>query len=237
MGYIKNVSSYVTSGLQFEKDHRSSHPSPSPLSITLLHSNDFTEEGLPECFERNAEGALKNMAIHELALLSTFWGVKAKKGEGEGGKGVKSVVCDVDYSDFRVINGFEDFVKGGVVIEIEDGTTIKVMFDRCGGAYSEYRVGVKEEKEGEVIEKGRWRYPGKEEMSFFEEMREKNPEIMSYFLVQHAGYVFLKKELGEVALGMKKEMDERIAGLQTGVAAVELAESFQGVMVGACRGE
>jgi len=26
-----------------------------------------------ECFERNAEGMLKNMAIHELALLATYW--------------------------------------------------------------------------------------------------------------------------------------------------------------------
>ena len=239
MGYIKNVSSYVTTGQQFEKSLRSCHPN-RPLSITLLHSNDFTEEGLPECFERNCEGALKNMAIHELALLATYWGVTAPtEGREDRGVGVKSVVCDVDKCDFREINGFEDFVRGELVVEIQDGTTIRVIFDRCGGAYSEYRVGLKEEgEEGEqqqVVEEGSWKYPGREELSFFEEMKEKNPDIMSYFLVQHDGYVTLKNQLGELALGTSDQLDERIARLETGVKAVELAESFQKIMKESCK--
>ena len=39
--------------------------------------NAYKEEELAECFERNAEGLLKNMAIHELALAVTFYGVRA----------------------------------------------------------------------------------------------------------------------------------------------------------------
>ena len=41
----------------------------------FVHNNAYKEDELGECFERNAEGMLKNMAIHELALLATYWGV------------------------------------------------------------------------------------------------------------------------------------------------------------------
>eukprot|EP01048_Picozoa_sp_COSAG05_P000984 COSAG05_NODE_31_length_28416_cov_170.150652_7_plen_83_part_00 len=41
---------------------------------TFVHNNDYALEELDECFERNAEGMLKNMAVHELALAVTHYG-------------------------------------------------------------------------------------------------------------------------------------------------------------------
>ena len=43
-------------------------------STTFVHLNAYKTEELGECFERNAEGMLKNMAIHELAVLATYYG-------------------------------------------------------------------------------------------------------------------------------------------------------------------
>ena len=62
------------------------HPCPCPwqaieferktpgASTTFVHLNAYKTEELGECFERNAEGMLKNMAIHELAVLATYYG-------------------------------------------------------------------------------------------------------------------------------------------------------------------
>jgi hypothetical protein len=45
--------------------------------VTFVSNNTYENnaESVGECFERNAEGMLKNMAIHELALLASFYDV------------------------------------------------------------------------------------------------------------------------------------------------------------------
>ena len=52
----------VLKALEFEKKTAGA-------TTKFVHNNAYKEEELGECFERNAEGMLKNMAIHELALL------------------------------------------------------------------------------------------------------------------------------------------------------------------------
>ena len=68
MGYNKNVASYVTAAREFETSQTGSEP---PLTC-FIHNNAYVEEELDECFERNSEGMLKNMAVHELALAVTY---------------------------------------------------------------------------------------------------------------------------------------------------------------------
>merc|ERR1719507_1405640 len=70
MGFIKNISPYFTEALEVANGN------PGAL-VTLTSRNDYAKEDLAECFERNAEGLLKNMAIHELALAATFFGMRA----------------------------------------------------------------------------------------------------------------------------------------------------------------
>ena len=83
MGYNKCVTAYVTGALAAEKEH--------PGATTVYHHNNaYTPAELPECFERNSEGMLKNMAVHELALLVTFYGVKSDN--------IASVVPDKEFS-------------------------------------------------------------------------------------------------------------------------------------------
>jgi predicted dehydrogenase len=58
MGYNKNVCKYVTKARGYA-DANGGH-------VTFVSNNTYenTPESLGECFERNAEGMLKNMAIH-----------------------------------------------------------------------------------------------------------------------------------------------------------------------------
>ena len=59
MGFNKNVSKYVSKTRNFAK----SHPG---TNVTFLHNNNYNESGLNECFERNAEGMLKNMGKYNM---------------------------------------------------------------------------------------------------------------------------------------------------------------------------
>ena len=125
MGFNKNVTKYVTKGREaLAKVNTPGH-------FTLVHHNAYKTSELGECFERNAEGLLKNMAIHELALLVTFFGVTADN--------LKSIVADKAYSSFQTLKGpssgkeFSDFSKIGFTIETEKGDVLTVKADRCGG--------------------------------------------------------------------------------------------------------
>merc|ERR1719424_2372405 len=98
-------------------------------TTTFVHNNAYKEEELGECFERNAEGMLKNMAIHELALLATYYGVTVDN--------IESVVPDAEYSRCLTLAGpsgkeFTDFAKVGFTVKTKDGKTVTVNADRCG---------------------------------------------------------------------------------------------------------
>ena len=88
MGYNKNVTKYVTLAREFEAK--------TPGAVTtFIHNNAYGTDELGECFERNSEGMLKNMAVHELALLVTYYGVTADT--------IESVVADKEYSNCLTI--------------------------------------------------------------------------------------------------------------------------------------
>ena len=82
-GFNKNVTAYVTKG-------REALAKVPGGDFTLVHHNAYKADELGECFERNAEGMLKNMAIHELAVLATYYGVTVEN--------IKAVTPDAEYS-------------------------------------------------------------------------------------------------------------------------------------------
>jgi predicted dehydrogenase len=64
MGFNKNVSAYLTRTREFAIKQTAK------CDVTILHNKNEVE--LAKCYERNAKGMLKNMAIHELAILVTY---------------------------------------------------------------------------------------------------------------------------------------------------------------------
>jgi hypothetical protein len=70
------------------------------------------------------------MAIHELALLVTFYGVSTST--------IEKVVADKEYSSCQTLTGpsgkeFTDFVKLKFTIITKDGVQVSIAADRCGG--------------------------------------------------------------------------------------------------------
>jgi hypothetical protein len=136
MGYNKNVCKFVGRARDYAAEHGG--------EITFVSNNTYenTPESLGECFERNAEGMLKNMAIHELALLVSFYDVTVEN--------IASCVADKDFSSCQTLVGpssgkeFTDFDKIKFTITTKSGKTVSVQADRCGGDTSYAKV----EKDG-----------------------------------------------------------------------------------------
>merc|ERR1719162_2669450 len=128
MGYNKNVCKYVSNTRDFAATCSEGH-------VTFVSNNTYepTAESLGECFERNAEGMLKNMAIHELALLVSFYDVTVEN--------IESVTADKEFSSMQTLPGpsgtdFTDFDKIKFTIKTKSGKEVSVSADRCGGTDS-----------------------------------------------------------------------------------------------------
>merc|ERR1712226_535833 len=161
MGYNKNVCKYVSKVRAHAETVENSH-------VTFVSNNTYenTAESLGECFERNAEGMLKNMAIHELALLVSFYDVSVDN--------IESVVADKEFSSLQTLPGpsvkeFTDFDKIKFTIKTKNGKEVSVAADRCGGTDSYATVTANGE---EVF---RYYMPDEEDKKQVEELTAKYP--------------------------------------------------------------
>mmetsp|Transcript_40663 Transcript_40663/g.91411 ORF Transcript_40663/g.91411 Transcript_40663/m.91411 type:complete len:401 (+) Transcript_40663:207-1409(+) len=213
MGYNKNVTPYVTAALEAEK---AAGPG---ASTKFYHNNAYKKEELAECFERNAEGMLKNMAVHELALLVTYYGVR--------GDNIAKVEPDVGYSSCQTLKGpdsgkdFTDFDKIGFTVTTTEGKTVSVYADRCGdqagGGYSE--AVVSDAAGNEVF---RSVTPDAELKALVSAKQAEHPDWMPYFHLQDADYVTLKERMGAAVL--KGEAPEGMATIDVATETLKVAE-------------
>jgi len=218
MGFNKNVTEYVTLGREALAKVNSDP------EFVLVHHNAYTSSELGECFERNAEGLLKNMAIHELALLVTFFNCTAST--------VKEVVADKTYSSLETRVGpssgkeFTDFSRIGFTITTKDGMKLTVKADRCGGgmpggAMSDGAMMYAAVEAGGVLHE-RAIMPSPELLAKVTAREKADPGLMPYFYLQHDDYVTLKERCCKAILDGAEP--EGIATLQIGIDTLSLAE-------------
>jgi len=212
MGYNKNVTPYVRKALEEAKK--------APGSVTsYVHNNAYTEAELPECFERNAEGMLKNMAIHELALLATYWGVTVDT--------IEKVEPDAEFSRCLTLTGpggdeFTDFSRVGFTVTTKDGTQVTLKIDRCGDAGGSGNSKAIVTKDGEEVYTSLT--PDKELEEKTEAAAKADPDMMPYFFLQSDDYITLK-ELTAAHVNEKKEgVPEGIATIDIAIDALKTAE-------------
>lgn len=183
MGFNKNVSSY----LQRSRDFVAARTD-TPCEITFLHNNNYenSESQLAECFERNSEGMLKNMAIHELAILVTYYGVTVDT--------IAKVQADPEFSSCKTMIGpssgkeFTDFDKLKFKIYTTAGAQVHVAADRCGGDDS---VGIVTDATTGT-ELARFSMPDEETMANKATLQAKYGDAMPYFFAQDPDYLKLK---------------------------------------------
>ena len=201
MGYNKNVCKFVRNAREFAATVEDSH-------TTFVSNNTYepTAESLGECFERNIEGMLKNMAIHELALLVSFYDVTVDN--------IDSVTADRDFSSMQTLKGpsgkmITDFDKIKFTINTKTGKAVSVQADRCGGDTS--YASVTDSTGKEIF---RHSMPDEDDKANVSKLESDYPGAMPYFFSQDPDYVIVKERVAKnCASGDKAD----------GVATIEIA--------------
>lgn len=209
MGYNKNVCKYVRKTREFAAKSPGSH-------VTFVSNNAYenTPESLGECFERNSEGMLKNMAIHELALLVSFYDVSVNN--------IESVSADKDFSSMQTLKGpsgkdFTDFDKIKFTIKTKTGNEVSVAADRCGGTDS-YAM-VTDASGKEVF---RYWMPDDEDKVKVKELTDQYPTAMPYFFTQDPDYIIVKERVAKHTVDGQPA--EGIATIEVALETLKVAE-------------
>jgi len=195
MGYNKNVTKYVRLA-------RAKEAELAGATTTFCANNAYKSTELDECFERNAEGMLKNMAVHELALLVSFYGVSVDT--------IQSVEADKAFSKCEKRGKFTDFSKIGFTIKTKAGKSVTVRADRCGGSFNEAVV---TSPGGPSFT---FKTPDEELGGQVKAMEQSEPGLMPYFYLQDEDYMTLKETCcAHIASGA--------SGMPAGIATIEIA--------------
>lgn len=209
MGYNKNVCKYVSKTRDFAASCDDGH-------VTFVSNNTYepTAESLGECFERNAEGMLKNMAIHELALLVSFYDVSVDN--------IESVVADKDFSSMQTLKGpsgkdWTDFDKIKFTIKTKTGKSVSVQADRCGGDVSYATV---TNSAGDEL--FRYNMPDEDDKANVKRLEEKYPGAMPYFFSQDPDYITVKDRVA--AFCATGEEAKGIATIEIACETLKVAE-------------
>lgn len=209
----KNVTPYVTEALA------AAAAKGSKATIKFVHNNAYQKDELPECFERNTEGMLKNMAVHELALLVTYFGVR--------GDNIAEVLLDREYSSCQTLTGpsnggaHTDFDAIGFTLTTTEGKTVSVYADRCGdaggGGFSEAIVA-----DASGAEVARTRTPNEALMAVVDSKQAAHPDWMPYFHLQHDDYITLKERV--CAAVQSGRQPEGVATIDIATETLKVAE-------------
>ena len=209
MGFIKNIATYFTEALAVAEKN------PSAL-VTLTSLNDYenTEASLGECFERNSEGMLKNMAIHELALAATFFDMKADT--------IADVAVDAANCDCRTIGDYTDFAKLDFTLTNKNGGKLRVVADRCGGdgCFAEVTEGDKAIFSAEMVDDAR--------KAKVAQRQAEHPDWIGYLITQEDEYKDLKERCAKAALD--GTFPEGVASIEVAIEALKLAEYLTPVL-------
>ena len=211
----KNVCKYVRNAREFAASHDGSH-------VTFVSNNTYENNGesLGECFERNAEGMLKNMAIHELALLASFYDVTVDN--------VDTVDVDKDFSSCQTLKGpsgkdFTDFDKVKFTIKTKTGKEVSVQADRCGGDISYAMV-----SDADGNETFRHSMPDEDDKANVAVLQAKYPGAMPYFFSQDPDYITVKERVAKFCATGEEAKD--IATIDIAIAALSVAEYLTPLM-------
>jgi predicted dehydrogenase len=208
MGYNKNVCKFVTKAREYAREHGG--------HVTFVSNNSYenTPASLGECFERNAEGMLKNMAIHELALLVSYYDVTVEN--------IESVTADKEFSSCQTLTSplsgkeFTDFDKIKFTIKTKSGKEVSVQADRCGGNTSYAKV----EIDGKEV--FRHEMPDDEDMANVKALEAEYPGAMPYFFVQDPDYITVKQRVADFCANGTHP--EGVATIDIAVETLRVAE-------------
>jgi hypothetical protein len=163
------------------------------------------------------------MAIHELALLVSFFGVTVDtvKEFNLNTHNLFTEKLSVWVPGTVVPNDqyISDFSRIGFSVTTKSGVSVSVMADRCGGNVSFASV-----KNGSGVEVEKFEFPDAETQKKVEAQCAEDPEMMPYFFVQSDDYFVLKDRVVNSLLD--GTTPESVATIEIAINALKLAEYF-----------
>jgi len=202
MGFNRNFSKYVRLAHEFmdKKD----------ASLTLLRNDCFnSEDSLDECFERNAEGMMKNMMCHELMVLITYYALKVDS--------IQRVVPDKSYTVKQTRKGHQDFSRVGFTLVLKSGQEFKLVGDRQGGEHAETTVSLSGQKFTAVR-------PDPEILATSKRLEEECPGCMPYFYLQDGEYIALKQQVVSHIVSRSSGMPEGVASISHAIECLKVCD-------------
>ncbi len=163
----------------------------------------------------------RHVAIHELAIAVTFYGVTADN--------IESVLADKDFSKCLTLKGpsgkiFTDFGRIKFTITTKDGNEVSIAADRCGGDDS---VGIVTDGEGNELV--RFQMPDDEDSLSIKYAEERIAGAMPYFYVQSPDYQTLKERVATAIA--KSESAEGVATIEVAVETLKIAEYLTPILM------
>jgi predicted dehydrogenase len=212
MGFNRNFSKYVRLAQEFYST------APASASLTIGRNDMFNSpEAMDECFERNAEGMMKNMMIHELVVLISYFGLSLDA--------VDTIVEDKAYTTIETRKGFTDFSKVGFTMKLKSGKEIKVWGDRAGGEYGEAIVTDGGKELFKAIR------PDEDNKASAAKLEEACPGCMPYFYLQDGEYLLLKQTFVDHILQKKEGAPAGCPTITTAIEGLGLCEFLTGKLM------
>mmetsp|Transcript_33054 Transcript_33054/g.105500 ORF Transcript_33054/g.105500 Transcript_33054/m.105500 type:complete len:367 (+) Transcript_33054:111-1211(+) len=209
MGFIKNIAAYFTEAFEVVQKTDGSR-------LTLISRNDYTKDTLAECFARNSEGLLKNMAIHELALAAQFFGMRADN--------VTDVTLEEpDNCECLTLDGRTDFSKIDFTLTNSHNDVVRISADRCAGDGCCAKVTDKTGKE--IFSKELVDDASQERVK---QRMAQHPDWLSYLITQEPEYADLKARCARAAID--GVFPPAVATIDIAIAALKLAEYLTPVL-------
>eukprot|EP00419_Tripos_fusus_P001680 CAMPEP_0172688484 /NCGR_PEP_ID=MMETSP1074-20121228/22449_1 /TAXON_ID=2916 /ORGANISM="Ceratium fusus, Strain PA161109" /LENGTH=359 /DNA_ID=CAMNT_0013508129 /DNA_START=61 /DNA_END=1140 /DNA_ORIENTATION=- len=205
MGYNRNFSKYI---LQANAHLATAAPG---STLTLGRNDCFTAEMLDECFERNAEGMIKNQMVHEIVTMITYHGLTADS--------IAEVVADPAHTVLETRKGIEDFSKMRCTIKTKSGRAFVLWGDRLNGEYAEAKVKTAgQEEEFKAVR------PDSKLTEKKRKLDEETPGCMPYFTLQDDEYLNLKQAVVAAMTADDGKLPEGLAGLDTAIESMKVCD-------------
>lgn len=214
MGFNRNYSKYVLRAKDFAK------VAPAGAMITLGRNDAFNSpEALDECFERNAEGMMKNMMIHELVVLISHFGVTCAK--------IQCIEVNKKETVREVRKGVTDFSKVSFTLNMEGGKKFHLWGNRCDGEYAEAKFTDDEGMEFKTVR------PDPKLAVAAAEIEKGEPGCMPFFYLQDGEYAGLKQSIVDHIASGQKGVPDGLATITTAIEGLKLCDTITDALTAA----
>jgi hypothetical protein len=222
MDFHNNVAEYVLNALEFARKTEGS-------SLTFIANQPYTEDQLPILFEKSTKVMLGEVALNQLVLLVTYFGVTTDS--------IAKVQVDKEFTRCLKLKGVEnkkrtytDLSRAGFTVTTKDGQSVSLQADRCGVNSSMSRIGLPASIA--VVSVGydevfRMETPDDSlKASVEEQCKTEDDALRAQFLLKASDSIVLKERCIEHILAEREGVPDGVPTIDIVIEALKLADYF-----------